>query len=169
MLISPSFLCFDRKMNIPAYTSPTLCIGRTFDAENSTACSDVFPSGIPTKRINVNKFSFKYTVVKNSKDVNDLLDVSGELSLKIKANLLRVEGAGQYINDVKKEAGTTTLLAVMKCTTVRLATCLHCRLSGLEGLDISLRARFYKNCQNLLSLAKEHVQLEETVGLMSAA
>lgn len=107
-----------RKMNIPAYTSPTLCIGRTFDAEKATACGDIFPAGIPTKPINVNKFSFKYTVVKGSKDVQDLLDVSGELSLKIKANLLKVEGAGQYINDTKKEEGTTTLLAVMKCTTV---------------------------------------------------
>jgi len=91
-----------RKMNIPAYTSPTLCIGRTFDAENSTACSDVFPSGIPTKQINVNKFSFKYTVVKNSKDVNDLLDVSVELSLKIKANLLRVKGRGSTLTTSRR-------------------------------------------------------------------
>ena len=105
-------------MNIPAYTSPTLCIGRTFDAEKATACSDIFPTCIPTKQFNVNKFSFKYTTVKSSKDVQDLLDVSGELSLKIKANLLKVEGAGQYINDTKREEGTTTMLAVMKCTTV---------------------------------------------------
>ena len=106
-------------MYIPAYTSPTLCIGRTYDAENATAASDLFPAGIPTKTIHVNKFSFKYKVVKNSKDVNDLFDVSGELSLKIKANLLKVEGAGKYINETKNKEGTTTLLAVMKCTTVR--------------------------------------------------
>ena len=107
-------------MNIPAYTSPTLCLGRTFDKETSSACADVFPSStdIPTKLININKFSFKYQVVKSSKDVNDLLDVSGELSLKIKANLLKVEGAGQYINENKRKEGTTNLLAVMKCTTV---------------------------------------------------
>ena len=108
-------------MNIPAYTSPALCIGRTYDAENSTAASDLFPADIPTKTINVNKFSFKYKVVKNSKDVNDLFDVSGELSLKIKANILKAEGAGKYINETKKKEGTTTLLAVMKCTTVRSA------------------------------------------------
>ena len=106
-------------MNIPAFTSPTLCIGRTYDAENSTAARDLFPADIPTKPIHVNKLSFKYKVVKNSKDVNDLFDVSGELSLKIKANLLKVEGAGRYINETKKKEGTTTLLAVMKCTTVR--------------------------------------------------
>lgn len=113
------YFLFLRKMNIPAYTSPTLCIGRTFDAEKSTAAGDLFPAGVSTKTINVNKFSFKYAVVKNSKDVNDLFDVSGELSLKIKANLLKVEGAGKYINETKKKEGTTTLLAVMKCTTVR--------------------------------------------------
>ena len=109
-------------MDIPAYTSPTLCLGRTFDLETSRACADVFPSSsdLPIKSMNFNKFSFKYQVVKSSKDVNDLLDVSGELSLKIKANLLRVEGAGQYINESKLEEGTTSLLAVMKCTTVRM-------------------------------------------------
>ncbi|RMX52156.1 hypothetical protein pdam_00024831, partial [Pocillopora damicornis] len=106
-------------MNVPAYTSPTLCLGRTFDLETSRACADVFPSSsdLPIKPMNFNKFSFKYQVVKSSKDVNDLLDVSGELSLKIKANLLKVEGAGQYINESKLEEGTTSLLAVMKCTT----------------------------------------------------
>lgn len=51
-------------------------------------------------------------------DVNDLLDISGELSLQIKANLLKVEGAGQYIKDNKVQEGTTNLVAVMKCTTV---------------------------------------------------
>ena len=109
-------------MDIPAYTSPTLCLGRTFDLETSRACADVFPSSsdLPIKSIDSNKFSFKYQVVKSSKDVNDLLDVSGELSLKIKANLLKVEGAGQYINESKLEEGTTSLLAVMKCTTVRM-------------------------------------------------
>ena len=107
-------------MNIPAFTSPTLCLGRTFDAETSSACADVFPSNtdLPTKLINVNKFSFKYKVVTSSKDVNDLLNVSSEMSLKIKANLLKVEAAGQYINENRTEEGTTNLLAAMKCTTV---------------------------------------------------
>ena len=108
-------------MNIPAYTSPTLCIGRTFHAQNSEPSSDIFPTDIPTRQINVNRFSFKYTVVKDSKDVKDLLDLSGELSLKVKANIIKVEGVGDWIKDAKKEEGTTTLLAVMKCATVRLA------------------------------------------------
>lgn len=107
-------------MNIPAYTSPTLCLGRTYDAKTSTACSDIFPADIPKKKINVSTFSFKYKVVKSNKEVNDLLDVSGELSLKIKAGLIEVTGSGQYVNETKKEEGTASLLAVMKCTTVGL-------------------------------------------------
>ena len=106
-------------MNIPAYAAPTLSIGRTYDAQNDKASGDIFQSDqILTKTTDVNNFSFKYSLVQNSKDVNDLLDVSGELSLKIRANLLRVEGAGQYVNESKKEEGTTKLLAVMKCITV---------------------------------------------------
>ena len=109
-------------MDIPAYISPTLCLGRTFDLETSRACADVCPSSsdLPIKSIDSNKFSFEYQVVRSSKDVNDLLDVSGELSLKIKANILKVEGAGQYIKETKLKEGTTSLLAVMKCITVRM-------------------------------------------------
>ena len=115
-------------MDIPAYTSPTLCLGRTFDLETSRACADVFPSmtDLPIKSIDSNKFSFKYQVVKSSKDVNDLLDVSGELSLKIKANLLKVEGAGQYINDSKLEEGTTNLLSSHVCWELSLVTVFPC-------------------------------------------
>lgn len=106
-------------MNIPAYTSPTLHLGRTFNPETSIACNDIFPVGVTTVGKNVNTFSFKYKVVKSSRDVNELLDISSELSLKIRANLLNVEGTAQYIKNNKIEVGTTTLLAVMKCATVR--------------------------------------------------
>ena len=121
-------------MDIPAYTLPTLCLGGSFDLETSRACADVFPSsnGLPIKSMNVNRFSFKYQLVKSSKDINDLLDISSEFSLKIKANLLEVEGAGQYINESKLEEGTTTLLAVMKCTTVRM---FRCRVTKVACVD----------------------------------
>ena len=105
-------------MNIPAYTAPTLCIGRTYDARNTTAGIDIFPSNITTKRINVNQFTFKYKVVRNSNDVKDLLNISGELSLKVKAGLVNVEGSGKYLSDTNTKEGTTELLAVLKCITV---------------------------------------------------
>ncbi|PFX20179.1 putative protein PHLOEM PROTEIN 2-LIKE A3 [Stylophora pistillata] len=107
-------------MNIPAYTSPTLCLGRTFDNETLSARADIYSSSnnIPIKSININRFSFKYQVVKSSKDASDLLDIPGKLSLQLKANLLKVEGAGQYVKENKVQEGKTTLLVVMKCTTL---------------------------------------------------
>ena len=108
-------------MNIPAYAAPTLCIGRTYDARKVSAGIDIFPSNIPTekiKKMNVNHFTFKYKVVRNSNDVKDLLDISGELSLKVKAGLVKVEGLGKYLTDTDKKEETTELLAVLKCVTV---------------------------------------------------
>ena len=106
-------------MRIPAYTSPTLFLGRTFDRDTLSARADISSSNDkPVKKMDINKFSFKYQVVTSSQDVNDLLDISGELSLQIKANLLKMEGAGQYVKENKVQEGRTNLLAVMKCTTV---------------------------------------------------
>ena len=108
-------------MNIPAYAAPTLCIGRTYDARNVSASIDIFPSNIPPeniKKINVSHFTFKYKVVRNSNDIKDLLDIPGELSLKVKAGLVRVEGSGKYLTDTDKKEKTTELLAVLKCVTV---------------------------------------------------
>lgn len=105
-------------MNIPAYTSPTLCIGRTYDATNSSAGIDIYPPNIPTKKTNVNRFKFDYKVVKNNSDAKNLLDISGELSLKVKAGLVRVEGSGRYLTDSSSQEGTTEVLVVLKCITV---------------------------------------------------
>ena len=105
-------------MNIPDYSSPTLKIGRTYEAANSTAGIDIFPSKIPTEETNINRFTFEYKVVKDSNDTKKMLDISGELSLKIKAGLVKVEGSGKYLSDNKREEGTTEVLAVLKCITV---------------------------------------------------
>ena len=68
--------------------------------------------------MNINKFSFKYQVVKSRQDVNNLLEIPAELSLQIKAKLVNVKGAWQYLKENKVQEGRTNLLAVMKCTTV---------------------------------------------------
>ena len=102
-------------MNVPAWAFSNLCIGRSYDANDNRAGMD-----IPIKTENVNTFSFRYKIVKSNEDVRDLLNISGDISLKIKANIFKVEGAGKYINNSNKEEGTTEVLAVMKCTTVSL-------------------------------------------------
>lgn len=105
-------------MNVPAWAFSNLCIGRSCDANDSRAGVDIFKPDIPIKTENVNTFSFQYKIVKSSEDVRDLLNISGDISLKIKASIFKVDGAGKYISNNKKEEGTTEVLAVMKCTTV---------------------------------------------------
>lgn len=105
-------------MDVPAWAFSNLCIGRTYDANNNRAGIDIFLRDIPTKTENVNTFSFRYKIVKTNEDVRDLLNISGNISLKIKANILKVEGAGKYINFRGKDEGITEVLAVMKCSTV---------------------------------------------------
>ncbi|XP_067026825.1 uncharacterized protein [Acropora muricata] len=105
-------------MSIPAYASPHLCIGRSYDAQTSKAGIDIFPGDIKIEKTNVNQFNFEYRVIKNSKDTKDLLNIPGELSLKVKAGLVSVSGSGKYLSDNKKTEDTTEVLAVLKCLTV---------------------------------------------------
>ena len=105
-------------INLPAYACPTLRLGRTYHTGTSGAGIDIFPGGITTEKENVNWFSFKYRLVKSSKDVQDMMDVSGELSLKVKAGLVQVRGSGEYLNDQSTKEGRTEVLAIMRCTTV---------------------------------------------------
>lgn len=105
-------------MNIPAFASEFLHIGQTYDATNLSPGIDIYPASIPKVKDNVNGFHFEYKVVKNSSDVNKLLDISRDLSLKVKAGLLSVQGSGNYLIDSNRNKETTELLAVLKCTTV---------------------------------------------------
>ena len=120
-LIFSPFLSL-KKMNIPAYMSPMLRLGRTFHPETCLTGHDIFPEGVQTVVQDYNIFSFKCKVVKSSKELNELLDISSELSLKIKADLLQVEGTAQFIKENNMKEETNTLLAVMKCTTVKYYT-----------------------------------------------
>ena len=106
-------------MNVPAWVFPNRLIGRTYDAKNNIAGIDIFQPEIKTKSEQVNRFSFQYKSIESKEDARDLLNISGGISLKIKANIFKVEGAAKYINNSKKDKGVTEILAVMKCTTVR--------------------------------------------------
>ena len=110
-------------MNIPAYASPNLRIGRSYDAQTSKAGIDIYPFGnIEIEKTNVNQFNFEYRAIKNSKDIKELLNISGALSLKVKAGLVSVSGSGKYLSDNKKTQDTTEVLAVLKCLTVCFTT-----------------------------------------------
>ena len=106
-------------MNVPAWAFPNLCIGRTYDVENNRAGIDIFDTEIKTKSEQVNRFFFQYESIESKEDVRRLLNISGDISLKIKASIFKVGGAGKYISNNKKDKNVSEILAVMKCTTVR--------------------------------------------------
>ena len=118
-----ALLCFHPvKMNIPAYASPRLCIDRSYDSQTSEACIDIYPKeNMVIEDTKVNQFSFKYRVIKNSKDTKNLLNIPGELSLKVKAGIVSVSGSGKYLRDNKKTEDMTEVLAVLRCLTVCFA------------------------------------------------
>ena len=122
-------------MNIPAYASSNLRIGRSYDAQNSNAGIDIYPFGnIDIEETNVNQFNFEYRVIKSSKDTKDLLKIPGALSLKVKAGFVSVSGSGNYLRDNKKKEDTTEVLVVLKCLTVRFTTSLRMIMQYIAGI-----------------------------------
>lgn len=106
-------------MDVPAWAFSNLCIGRTYDSKENRAGIDIFQPEITTKTENVNRFYFQYKVVESNKDVKDLLNISGDTSLKTKAGIFKVDGVGNYIKNSSMDEKVTEVLAVVKCTTVR--------------------------------------------------
>lgn len=108
-------------INIPAYTVPTLSrLGCTFDCHTASPCIEIFPADIPTKTEYVNKLTFKFKAVSSNADVKELMHLPSDFPLRIKANMLSVEGPGKYLNDNNRkiEEEKTEILAVMTCVTV---------------------------------------------------
>ena len=107
-------------MNIPAYTVPKLSrLGCTFDCHTARPCIEIFPADIPTKKEHVNKLSFKFKAVSSNADVKELMHLPSDFPLRVKANMLSVEGPGKYLNDnLKIEEEKTEILAILTCITV---------------------------------------------------
>ena len=125
-LVTYAFSLNFRIMDVPAWAFSNLCIGRTYDSKNNRAGIDIFQHEIKTRIEHVDRFSFQYKSIESQEDVRDLLNISGAISLKIKANYVKVEGAGKYIYNNNKDKGVTEILAVVKCTTVRYLNGLSC-------------------------------------------
>ena len=106
--------------SVPASASEfeDLDLGQAFNSFKGTAGISLFENVIKKEPQNVGKYSFTYKVVTDNSDVKDLLDISGDLSLKVKAGIASVGGAAEYLSEREHEDGFTELLAVMKCFTV---------------------------------------------------
>lgn len=114
-------------MNIPAFTVPTLSrLGCTFDCHTARPGIEIFPADIPTKTEHVNKLTFKFKAVSSNSEVKELMNLPSDLPLRIKANMLSVEGPGKYFNgNLKIEEEKTEILALMTCITVMNSVPLH--------------------------------------------
>lgn len=107
-------------MNIPAFTVPTLSrLGCTFDCHTARPGIEIFPADIPTKTEHVNKLTFNFKAVSSNSEVKELMNLPSDLPLRIKANMLSVEGPGKYFNgNLRIEEEKTEILALMTCITV---------------------------------------------------
>lgn len=108
------------EMNVPAYTSPTLCLGRTYDITKLQIGDDIFSPEVPTKIIRKDNFTFRFKNIQNSQDSKELLNVTGDTSLKVKVGLIDAGGSAKYLNYSKTKEDTTEILAVIRIHTVRL-------------------------------------------------
>ena len=59
-------------------------------------------------------------MVKSAKDVMDVLDVSGELSLQVMAGVVNVEGKGAYLKSSSENDNSVQVLAQTYFRTVRI-------------------------------------------------
>ena len=84
------------EMNLPAYTSSFLCVGRTYDARNSKPGVDLIPlDDVSTKTIKKKFFTLNFKSIRNNQDCKKVLNISGDTSLKVKVGLLEAGGSAK--------------------------------------------------------------------------
>ncbi|XP_071113223.1 uncharacterized protein [Haliotis cracherodii] len=90
-------------MSETVFYQPGMSLGRTFDLRTYGNGLDIFPDDLVDnpKIIERHHNVIKYKVIKNSQDVNNILDLSGEVALKIKAGILNIGGMGSYLKEDK--------------------------------------------------------------------
>lgn len=78
-----------------------LLLGRTFDIKNDHVGVDIFPENVilnPTVH-KAPTYVSDYKVIRELKDIANFLKIKGELSLKVKAGLVKIGGSGSYLKD----------------------------------------------------------------------
>ena len=98
-----------------------MLLGRTFDYSMSKVGNDIFPASVrnnPEIRDH-HKFYIKYRMIRDAKDVRDILDVSGQLSLQVMAGLLDIKGKGSYLKESSESGNIVEVLAIISVQTVR--------------------------------------------------
>lgn len=101
------------------YMVPML-LGRTYDIGKDLTGADIFAQDdIAKARIIENYHTdSRYTLVDRSTDVKNFLDISGSLSLKIKALGLQIGGGGSYLKDTAQRTKYTEILVRVHYETI---------------------------------------------------
>lgn len=93
-----------------------MILGRTFDVRNDRVGVDIFPPK-ELEKISENllpKSDSTYKMIKNSQDVQNVLGVSGDLSVKVKAGVVDIKGAGTYLKNTANTENTVEVLTKMQ-------------------------------------------------------
>jgi hypothetical protein len=99
-----------------------MLLGRTFDLSKSEIGNDIISEAERqnAQRIRSDSSSIDYKVIKSSEDVRDLLDVSGQLSVKVMAGLVDVEGKGSYLKSSIDSENSVEVMVQVTFKTVGL-------------------------------------------------
>ncbi|KAK3597702.1 hypothetical protein CHS0354_040077 [Potamilus streckersoni] len=97
-----------------------MCLGRTFHVLNNRSGKDIFSeeSTSNPKSIYSIRTSITCKVIQSSEDVNKFFNISGGVSLWIKAGFMNVEGMGEYLTDDKSDEKCVEILAKTHVQTV---------------------------------------------------
>ncbi|CAL1298779.1 unnamed protein product [Larinioides sclopetarius] len=104
------------------YILPML-LGRTFDARYDRVGIDIFPqSELDKARVIPEPESIsRYETIDSSEEVRNLLEVSADLALKVKAGKVDFKGTGSYLKDTSKLGRIVEILTRLKFKTVTVA------------------------------------------------
>lgn len=108
-------------MTVP-YIKPML-LGRTFDYSKSKVGNDIYPAAVRNNPLTTNHYKthVSYSMIRRAKDIRDVLDVSGQLSVQIMAGLLDIKGRGSYLKDSSESGNFVEVLAKISYQTVRVS------------------------------------------------
>ncbi|GFY69962.1 uncharacterized protein TNIN_478181 [Trichonephila inaurata madagascariensis] len=104
------------------YILPML-LGRTFDARFDRVGIDIFPqSELDRARVIEEPESIsRYETSDSAEEVRNLLEVSADLALKVKAGKVEFKGTGSYLKDTSKLGRIIEILTRLKFKTVTVA------------------------------------------------
>ena len=96
-------------------------LGDSFDYSSFKVGNNLIQSDARNKAVERrNERSYmKFELIKSQKDVRYVLDISGELSLKVMAGLVDVQGKGAYLKSSVKSDNSVQLLVQIYCRTER--------------------------------------------------